>query len=98
MRILRDASVLTDEEAGMLDAGLHNLGRTLAARDAFRTAGQPIEAMTTSRIRDELATMEEHRRSETYSLLPAWAEHVEDRVDELEDELERRGARSRLGR
>ncbi len=54
--------------------------------------------MTVSQIRDELAATRQHRDSETYRMLPAWAEHVEDTLDALEDELERREARSRFGR
>lgn len=81
-----------------VDAGLRELGRTLAARDAFRTAGQSIEGMTTARLREELSVMREHREGESYTLLPLWAEHVEDRLDAIEDELARRDAQTRLGR
>lgn len=81
-----------------VDAGLRELGRTLAARDAFRTAGQSLEGMTTARLREELALMREHRESDPYTYLPLWAEHVEDRLDAIEEELARRDAQARLGR
>ncbi|MGE7152397.1 hypothetical protein ACQKJ1_01480 [Methylorubrum rhodesianum] len=56
------------------------------------------DQLTLGERRQDLSDAIADRDSALYRRLPEWAEHVEDRVDELEEELARRERQAGLGR
>lgn len=56
------------------------------------------DCLTLGELRQDLADAVADRESPLYRRQPAWAEHVEDRIDALEDELARRERQAGLGR
>lgn len=57
-----------------------------------------LDRLTLGELRQDLADAMADREGELYRRLPEWAEAVEDRVDELEEELARRERQAGLGR
>lgn len=57
-----------------------------------------LDQLTLGELRQDLADAIADRDSALYRRLPEWSEHVEDRVDELEEEIARRERQAGLGR
>lgn len=69
----------------------------LALRDIEEAQRRGFTALTTDELQRDLAAAMVDREGDAYRRYDDWAEAVEDRIDDLEVELERRAALSRLG-
>ncbi|MGU3284701.1 hypothetical protein [Methylobacterium mesophilicum] len=69
-----------------------DLRRILEARDACEALRRGFMHLTTDEVSACLQENLGHREGRMYRDQPEWAEHVENRVDDLEVELARRGA------
>lgn len=70
----------------------------LAMRDIDEAQRRGFTALTTEELQRDLAAALVVRDGDSYCRYEDWAEHVEDRIDDLEVELARRGAMSWVGR
>lgn len=69
----------------------------LALRDIDEAQRRGFTALPTDELQRDLAAAMVDRVGDAYRKYEDWAEAVEDRIDDLEVELERRAALSRLG-
>lgn len=70
----------------------------LAMRDIDEAQRRGFTAMRTDELERDLAAALVDRESDAYRRYEDFAEHVEDRIDDLEVELARRGALTWVGR
>lgn len=75
-----------------------DMRRLLSACDATQAATRGFKAMRTDELERDLAAAMVDREGDAYRRYEDFAEHIEDRIDELEVELARRGALSWVGR